>query len=334
MFLLRVAAILLAGGPPTLPPAPGAATEAWRWDAPAECPGQSEVRARIAALVGRTPASDELVVDARIEAGRGGYTMLLAVWGHGPADTRRLAAASCTILADAAALVAAVMVDPLESGAAVERIQQAAAIDGPDPTPPVAPTLPRITPRIVSPPAMPAEPRAERPWSTWLRARGGGEFGAVPGGTGGLDLAIGFGRRRVRGELLGAYWFARSVARLGTSMRVALGTITPRVCGGFGAARVSATTCAGLELGVLRAALPDRVRRPLWLAPQLEVGLRVGVHDRVALALALVGAIAAVRPEYRLEADDRRAVAVLYRPGVISLRAVLGIEVRLAGPGR
>jgi hypothetical protein len=318
--------------PPPDTPAIVATTPApWQWHAPPDCPDLADVRARIEALLGHAPTEDELALRGDIVAVAGGYRLDLRVRSRGPEDVRELHADRCSVLAESAALVAAVMLDPVEAGTTVERLRSDVAREDPSPEERILPRTDAgvATVRVVArTPAQERSPRGDA--SAWLRLRGGGEFGAIPGGTGGFDLALAFGGARVRGELLGAYWIGREVSRGGAQMRVHLGTVTPRVCVGFGARRLHADACAGLELGVMRASLTGGVRQPPWIAPQIEAGVRIDVAPRIAVVIAVQAAFAAVRPEFRLESSsDPDRVARVYRPSSVSVRALAGLEVRL-----
>jgi hypothetical protein len=169
----------------------------------------------------------------------------------------------------------------------------------------------------------------------WLRVRGGGEFGAVPGGTGGFELAFATGGDRVRGEIAGAYWIGRPADTAPT--RIHLGTATPRVCGMIAAGPIDVPLCAGLELGGMLAQGSDTTdpRTQIWLAAQAEPGIRWAFSKRVSLWVAAQAFVPIVYPQFVLEdpADPGNTEDV-YRPSPAGLRGLLGLEFRLLGTER
>jgi hypothetical protein len=311
--------------------APGTATPV-SWRAPAECPDAGSVSARVAKLMGRAPVADELVVDAEVTAVEGGWSLRLRAESRGVVDERVLVADSCEVLADTAALVAAVIVDPIATAVTThvpERTDVVASEDvAEDPTETRVPARrAAAAPRERRPPRAPASGAI----ALSLRARAGGQLGAVPGPSGGPDLAIGIGGRRVRGELVGSYWLPRRVDGASPSLRVHLGTIAPRVCGTLPQRRIDVALCTGPEIGVMRGDIGGGGSRlPLWIAFTAEAGVRAPVSPRVAI-WATAGAAAPLRfPRFRLVDGTGTRTEEVYRPSVATLRIHLGVEVRLA----
>ncbi|MCA9706459.1 MAG: hypothetical protein KDK70_11470, partial [Myxococcales bacterium] len=96
--------------PAALPPGP----VELRWDAPAACPTEGEVRASLDAMLrGAAPPEASLSVDARVTGTPGAYVLDLAVVSAAGRDARTIRAARCEPLGRAAALVAATLVDPV-----------------------------------------------------------------------------------------------------------------------------------------------------------------------------------------------------------------------------
>lgn len=308
------------------------------WDAPAECPQAGDVAGRIERLLQRPLASDELELSGAVARVDDGWSLRLRLVVGGTPDERTLAAKECAVLGDTAALLAAVLLDPVATTDAID----VAAIVAPEPEPPaIAPA--RETPsaartqRIVEASPVSAPPPRRRPrdrdLGVWLRARGGGEFGALPGGTGGFDVALAFGSRRLRGEIAGSYWGGRPIARGASELRVHLGTIAPRICGVLPQRRVDITTCGGVELGVMRADVRgDGTRQPLWVAVTAEIGVRWPVTPRISLWLSAMPFAPLVVPEFRLvDPGDPDRTARVYRAFPVGIRGLAGVEVRLRG---
>lgn len=309
------------------------------WDAPAECPQAADVAGRIERLLQRPLASDELELSGALARVDDGWSLRLRLVVGGTPDERTLVAKDCAVLGDTAALVAAVLLDPvattdaIDIAAIVGDAPQSAAV-GPAPEiPRPAPIRRKDTAAPVTRAPPPRRRVRDRDLGVWLRARGGGEFGAIPGGTGGFDLALAFGTRRLRGEIAGGYWGGRPIARGASELRVHLGTIAPRICGVLPQRRIDITTCGGVELGVMRADVRgDGTRQPLWLAVTAEVGVRWPVTPRVSLWLSAMPFVPLAVPEFRLvDPGDPDRTERVYRAFPVGIRGLAGVEVRLRG---
>jgi hypothetical protein len=269
-------------------------------------------------------------------------------------DTRSLEANDCSVLADAAALVAVVMLDPVLAANTIE--QRAAAAETvskieeektrpPPPNPETEKTeKPEPKPRRKANPRQrwqrppPRKRQRGEPPGAWLRLRGGGEFGAVPGGTGGFELAFAIGGDRVRGEVAGAYWIGRIIEVSGGAARIHLGTATPRVCGMIVAGPIDVPLCAGLELGAMRAD-PDAsagvTRNRIWFAAQAEPGIRWAFSKRVSLWVAAQAFVPIVYPRFELaDPADPSSPVPVWTPAPAGLRGLVGLEFRLTGQER
>jgi hypothetical protein len=321
-----------------------------RWDAPPGCPDVQVVSDRISDLLGRPVQSGEIALHGTITAVAAGWSLQLQTTVGELEDTRTLDANDCSVLADAAALVAVVMLDPVLAAATIEsRAAAAAAVteEVKPKSPKAAPKIPEVEEEPQPPPPTTRPPRrwdrppprARKPGEPpgmWLRLRGGGEFGAVPGGTGGFEIAYAIGSDRVRGEIAGAYWIGRPTTD--GSARIHLGTATPRVCGLIAAGPIDVPLCAGVELGGMLAqstgATQSRTR--LWFAVQAEPGIRWAFSKRVSLWVAAQAFVPIVYPRFVLaDPDDpTRDEREVHRPSPAGLRGLVGFEFRLLGTER
>jgi hypothetical protein len=289
---------------------------------------------RIERLLQRPLATDEIALSGVVAREGNGWSLQLRIAVQGAPDERSLAAESCEVLADTAALVAAVLLDPVATTEAIDVDTVVERETVPARTDP-APMRDAVPKRVRAPaPQRVGEPRRRvRDIGVWTRVRGGGEIGAIPGGTGGLELALAIGTRRLRGEIAGSYWVGRSVSRDTSSLRVHLGTVAPRVCGLLVQRRIDITTCGGVELGVMRADVRgDGARQPLWLAIVAELGVRWPATPRVSLWVSAMPFVPVVQPEFELrDPDDPARRARVYRPFPVGVRGLAGVEVRLRG---
>lgn len=339
---------LALAAPPVLPPAPGeneAAAPATlpdapiRWSAPADCPDSTVVVERTSELLGRPLRPGELDMDGVIEPTERGYALVLSTGTEDSRQTQRLESERCEVLVETAALIAAVLVDPIAAVATVDRgpPPPAEPEPGPTPTPPVQPLpatapLPPTTPPPSS--SAPEPPPRKRGVLGWARLRGGGEYGAVPGGTGGFDGSLALGTERLRGELIGAYWVGREVRRGGGVATVSLGHATPRFCGLVLPGKVQLPLCAGLELGAMRAdarSVPAaETRRGLWLAAHAAAGVRWSFRPRVSLWVEAQLFVPLVFPSFELvDPNDASLTSEVYSPSPAGGRGLIGIEYKL-----
>jgi len=319
------------------------------WRAPQGCPDGREVARRILALVGREPTAGEIRVDGTVRRVEGGFALRLRVDAGTMVEERSIVADRCAALADTTALVTALMVDPI---ATTEKVlvpeivaraeQRAAAREaaedaGTNPSPRGAGAPENRgrddgTSRTAASRDRRDRSGARRPVGVWARVGGGGQFGAVPGLTGGLALALAVGTERVRGELGGSYWFPRTVgAGDDVTLRVHLGVVSPRICGVLPQGRIGVVACGGVELGAMRGDAAGGTRLPLWLGVTAELGVRVPVAPRIAVRFG-VGAVApVVFPVFRLVDSAGPRTREVYRPAGAAVRVDVGVEIRLRG---
>lgn len=359
------------------------------WQAPAGCSDATAVRRRIEDLLRRPLASGEVAVEGVVRAEEPGFVLRLRVRAGEVIDERTLRADRCPALADTAALVAAVMIDPAvadtvlvpepdappgdasdgaspesDGGDATNGANAGAGADGASPTSDGAAAASgsnaAATGSDGAPARDPARPDARDPTAArattersasaepsgaadgsdpsrtsaglWLRARAGGEFGAVPGGTGGGALGLAFGGPRLRVELEGQYWIGRRAESEHAAARIHLGIVAARVCGVIPGRPLAAALCGGVELGAARAAAlepaPLTRHRP-WLAAQAEVALRWQLRPRVALWIGAQPFVPIVFPRFEL-VDPAAADApeTIHVPTPVGVRGLVGIEVR------
>lgn len=321
---------------PTPPDAPV------RWTAPAGCPDQARVQSQIDDLLGRPLDTNELRLDGVIEAAPNGWTLTLTTRVGTLVDQRTLDANDCSVLADAAALVAVVMLDPVKAADRIEEDAEAAEAARTAPAaevrpPPTTPSLPEPDPD--PPDDSTAPPPSQRSLGMSARVRGGGEFGAVPNGTGAFDLGIaltGLGRGgRMRAELLGQYSIGRDATSDNARTRIQLGAIAPRFCAALPAGPVDIPLCAGVELGAMRAdtRAPSRdTTNRVWFAAHAEPGVRWSFSKRASLWVSAQVALPIAYPEFILEDPaDPTARESVYRPQPVVARGLAGFEFRLFG---
>ncbi len=329
-----------------VPEIPEAPVPPVQWSAPAGCPDQSRVVSKIDSLLGRPLEPDELRMEGRIDPSASGWTLTLTTSVGNLVDQRALEANDCSVLADAAALVAVVMLDPVQAADTIE--EEAAAAEAARDEGPRTIAPPPETPSVRGELEPEPEPEPVRPRSAPVpfepsilaRVRGGGEFGAVPSGTGTFDLGIavaGFGRAgRLRAELIGGYSIGRDATSPNATVRVHLGMVSPRICASLPAGPLEIPLCGGLEVGAMRAdsnASGGGTSNALWLAVHAEPGVRWAFSRRVSLWASAQVVVPMRYPAFELvdPADDTNVEAV-YEPQPVAARGLLGFEFRLSGP--
>jgi hypothetical protein len=318
---------------------PPSEAEWLRWRAPASCPDAARVHEAITARLGRELDATEIEVDAVVQdRGSNGLALTLRTTRAGIADARELTSGTCDALVDATALVVAVAIDPI---AAVTTLQ---AIRAAEP----APEAPAIEEAFVPPPAPIPEAVPERPKTTTtvdapvprrrrldvlLAASGGVETGAMPGPSGGPNVAVAIAWPRARIEVAGFYLAPRdSITGEGT-VRVQMGVMSARACGRLRSGRFEAPLCAGLEIGASRGdgieVVDPRTAHGRWIAPAASAGALGWVTPRVALGARVELAIPVDRTGF--DVRDPGDPIPLHEPGPVSARLWAGIEVKLWG---
>jgi len=206
-FALPAAACWLA-----LWPQPARALEL-RWTAPATCPSQEDVQARIDGLL-RAPGKPASSVEqgahasAKLSALRSGFKLVLTLSGDGLGGTRTLTGKDCAELAETAAFLIAVAIDPSLPGA-----EPPAAEPAPPREPPVVPPPPEAPP--APPPPAPRTVERPLPFSLQAGAFGGAWRAGLPSTQAQVGASVGVALGRVQIELRGTYVVERIQEGLG-----------------------------------------------------------------------------------------------------------------------
>ncbi len=322
------------------------------WQAAGECPDAAAVRAKVEALVGAEAlATTDLHVQARVEH-KSDYTLHLTLVRAESRDTRTLRDPQCGAVAEAAALVIAVAIDPAVLG----RSPVTPPPEVPEPTPaepvPVEPTPVEPTPSPPPPPtddetALEAVPGANKPiindsatkprLGLGLRLGGGVGFARVlPRAHAVFDLGLGLEGRGWRAEVSGV--FVAPVATTVASEPVIGGVfrVVAAEFRGCGVPRVRAVplsfpVCAGLQVGAMHGRgtgeglSVSQVARSVWLATRWGAALRWHPRaGRVGLWLGADLVVLGLRPNFVTAGGVQ-----VHHAARVGGQAGLGLEVRL-----
>jgi hypothetical protein len=308
------------------------------WEAPAECPHVEDVVARVHALapgVLAEPSSARVVASVRSVEAR--YEVEVRVLAGDDEFRRAFVGDSCDEVANAVALVVAVLLDPVSSATEV-RTQPTADVS---PTPvietvPLPPPTPPVTQPIEdrAPALEPVEsPRRSSPRvRAGLRVAGGGGYGPTNAGFGELGATAAVIGARWRAEL-GGVWIPSRVLRADGELggrfdgwRIAArGCFVPQV----GARdRLELPLCPGFELGQVRGRGLDELPVVLtasfpWVAVALGQGLWFAPIERLAIGVDLQLAVPLRGGRFLVETVEIQRIAP------VSVRGLAGIEVRL-----
>lgn len=299
---------------------------ALRWTAPEGCPAGSRVVAEVDRLLGAHGArpARPLEVKAEVIAGDAGALRVhLEIEGDAGPRTRDLSAASCDALADAAALILAMTIDPAAVTAAPPPVRPLPAPPPPTPLPPPPP-----------PPPLPAPAPSLRPrfhLAAWARA----DLGSLPGVSfaAGGTAALGLGALRVELGAGAAPARTQAASRPAASGATAGGEIS-LIAGSAGLCygvlpegRLELSPCAAIELGRLHAA-GFGVTTPgegnvLWSAARLGARFAWWPMSRAAIVLRAEAAVPFARPTFVLE-----GLGTVHRPGPVAGRLGGELEMR------
>jgi hypothetical protein len=310
------------------------------WDAPSEgCPDEASVVAELERLLGGPVAEQSdrrlsAIARVRREAD-GAWDLRLWTVTSDATLQRSMVGEDCQVLAEAAALLAAMAIDPtvLERmgarEAAVEQAEQAEEVGEPEPEP-----EPELEPEPLPehPPEPDPEPEPARKFAIGVRAQGGVSYGDLPSPGPVVRIALSQTWDRARFELEGHYGFRRPV-RLdaypgqGADLSLAAGIV--RGCGLLRAraAKLEFPLCAGLEAGAMLGAgvglEPNRDAARGWLAVNISPGLTWNPIPPLAVGLSVEPFIPLLRLPFEID-----GVGVVWRPLGVGVRALAGIEAR------
>jgi len=285
------------------------------WQAPAGCPDAAAVRGRVVMMIGEEAvagAQVQATASVRTEAGR--WMLELELRGAGGQDRRTLVDRECGAVAEAAALVIAVAIDPLARAPVLE--------DSPEivvPAPPTVVVVPVVElPRPAEVPTRPVprdSPPAARPVSrrrTMLNLRLGVGLGfarILPRPHAALELALGVEGRLWRVELGGVFvppvrGTAASDPTIGGSFRLGAGEVRGCAVPGLKRAPVYFPLCAGVQVGAMHGsgegtglAVAYDVRA-LWLATRVGGAVRWRLGARVGLLFGVDAIVPVIRPSF------------------------------------
>jgi hypothetical protein len=338
MSRLAIAAVLL--GPAPEPPADALGLE---WHAPERCPQREAIAARVHALLpGLGDRWPPVQVHGRIDLASEGWTVNLRFESERGVDERRFSGPDCATLGDAAALVIAVSLDPVDVALtlAADEVDSAWA-RAPEPEP-------KLEPEPLADPPPNDEPQSPPPLHVTVRDAPPPNSDPAPidarfllaavsgGGYGPLRLA-----HAAAGIELGAFgpWWRATVRGLWLPPRIqGLGhgnagrfdgfALAARGCAVPWRRRVEFPICAGLEAGALRGRGVGSTPAPRegalpWVAVVLGPSLRWGLRERLAIGLDLELLASVVRGGFTI---DEALVQSITPAGV---RALATVELRL-----
>jgi hypothetical protein len=284
------------------------------WQAPAGCPSRDDLRAEIARLLGgeiRVPKGGDIKA---VAVAAQGQTWSLAIETElaGRPGRRSIEAASCQDLADATALIIALMIDPTAVAAHPPQSR-------PAPTPPPAQSDPA--------------PQKRRPVAYLVGIHAAGSYGTLPSIDAGLGGGVGLAGRRWRVELRGTYGLRRDQrvtapppAPLDSYGRFNFVAAALAGCLNLGRESLAVGPCVDAESGVVSAkgfgASEGFPAQTLWLAlgAGAYAAIPLGPHFSLPLHLDVVAPL--LRPEFVFKNVPNR----VFQAPVVGARMSSGIE--------
>jgi hypothetical protein len=284
------------------------------WQAPAGCPSRGQVSGEIARLLGgeiRVPKGGDIKAVAVVARGQT-WSLAIETELAGRPGQRSIEAASCQDLADATALIIALMIDP-----------NAVAAHTTQPRPAPAPPLAQSDPA----------PQKARRVSYLVGIHAAGSYGTLPSVDAGLGGGVGLAGRRWRVELRGTYGLRRdqrvtapSPAPPDSYGRFNFAAAALAGCLNLGRENLAVGPCADAELGMLSAkgfgVSEGFPAQTLWLAlgAGAYAAIPLGPHLSLPLHLDVVAPL--LRPEFVF----RNVPTRVFRAPVVGGRISAGIE--------
>jgi hypothetical protein len=323
---MRAPALLL--GLATIAVAPRAAAVELTWESPEACPDRANVEQRIHKLLGTT--NDKVIAEGRVTATKNGYHLALTTTRDGVRGERALDDASCEALADSAALIVAMAIDPAVAMGIEEPPAPTPLLAAPSPNELPPPSSEVVVAPIADAPAaaVVVQPPSARP--RFLIAAGGDVIGLVfPRAALGAAFSVGTVVRSLRFDLGARYAPSSShelAAPAGASGSFELLVAHARGAWLWSRGDFELGPTLGVEAGRARGR-GQGVRTSLegrapWFAGSLGglLTLRTGAFGWSA-DLAVV--VPLTRPSFVIE-----GAGTVHTPAAIALRAGLSAEVR------
>lgn len=300
---------------------------ALEWKAPADCPRGSDVVAEVDRILENSSSvkpSQPIHATAQVSYDGARYQVRLQIETAQGSSTRDIHSSSCRAVADASALVLALVIDP--NARPPEPAPAPAPEKAPAPKPvqrrppgrarPLRPTL-RPTPR-------PA------PVSVHALAWVGADLGSLPALAPMFGAGAGVQVGAQRFELGAELWPERfggvaGSATTGGEFSMLAGSL--RTCRSLLSGKLELGPCGAVEVGRLHARgmgvdQPSQASK-LWTALVLGGELRWVPVQVLAVTLRLGAAFPLLRPRFVLT-----GIGPVYRPAVVAGRAALGLDVR------
>ncbi|KIG14100.1 hypothetical protein DB30_07096 [Enhygromyxa salina] len=348
MTWLALALLLGPATPETVPvQRPGdPVTWVFEWRAPPACPGREQLIARIHEYLPQLEDPPEqaahamLRISAEVVVAGDTWQANVRVSGRDGDQARSFSAPSCTELADASALIAAVALDPVLAARSVALTLEPAPTSPPDPTPepdpdpdpepqrprpepPAGDSVPTTSIVISEPPPPP------RNFQIGLRLQGHASYGPTTTGYAGIGGGLALFDGLWRWQLEGGWWTPRRVnlsdGRAGRFQAWWVGT---RGCVVPSAGALEFPLCPGVEAGqVIGEGIEPTTNRSkaryAWVAGVLGQGLNWVITDRVALSTEATLLVPFTRGQFSIDEQALQAITP------VGVRAMFGLEVRI-----
>lgn len=319
-LVLAAAIGMTAVGAPRLALAaddPFAEVFALAWDAPPDCPSRARVEAEVVRLLGGAVAVPRGgAVQARaLVAHEQQWSVSITTHNAGQTGRRFIEASSCQDLADATALIVALMIDP-DAVAAHARDTE------------VEPQAPPAPPPVTAAP--PASGPPSRPVEVLAAIHGQASWGLLPGADVGVAAGVGLAAQRWRVELRASYGLRRDQVARAPTVPEAYGEFNflggaLAACVNLGGAEVAFGPCADAEAGVVsakgRGVSVGFPARATWLAlgAGAYASIALGRHVAIPLHVDLLAPL--LRPEYVI----KEVAGTVFQAPALGVRLLAGM---------
>ncbi|MBX3207130.1 MAG: hypothetical protein KF764_18935 [Labilithrix sp.] len=319
-IVTSVTTVARAEAPPALP-------LELAWDAPAGCPDAAFVTARVEAILRGPPAAPVAVVArGTVERAGAAYHLALTLRTGDLEETRAFDAATCAALAEAAAVVVALAIDPSRDDASTERTPPPEPTPAPEAPPPPPAARPKRN-------RSPTSPRPPAPISRVALGLGGAlGLGALPEASGAVLVSGTLRLERVRVGLLGSVTMPVSA----TFDRSAGATFHQLEAGAFGSylvpiGPVAIGPAANLELSHVRVRgfgiREPKLSTTFWPTAVVGARLEAKLASRLGLFSRADALFPIAAPAFSLATPE--GSVRLHEPGLPALRLSLGLEIVL-----